>query len=273
MSEKLTETQYNLLKEIAENNEFTDYKIEENSTSAKGDNYLGQILGETINSSDKKLEVIVKKAPSNEKFRKVIPIREMFLKEIYLYDKILSTFASFQDETNLDTPFNNFPKCYGKCEEDYSECLVLENLTKNGYGLWNRKVPMNSDHIALVMSTYGKFHAVSYAMKHKNPELFNEISEELKKEPSDWEKANMTTFLQSIIPVFQKIAEGDPTLAAALPRLTLNLEKFFIEELQAPKEKMVITHGDCWCNNMLFKYEVRYLRLNVDIFDSDVFTK
>lgn len=260
MSENLTETQYNLLKEIAENNEFTNYKIEEYATAAKGDNYVGQILGVTINSNDKKIDLIVKKAPSNEKFRRAIPIRELFLREIYLYDKIFGTFTTFQEELNLETPFDNFPKCYGKCEEDYSECLVLENLSRNGYGLWNRKLPMNVDHIALVMSTYGKFHAVSYAMKEKNPELFNEISQELKKEPTDWEKESMTKFLESIIPVFQKIAEGDPKLEDALPRLMLNLDKFFIEELQAPKDKMVITHGDCWCNNMLFKYEVRYHR-------------
>lgn len=258
MAEKLTDAQIKLLKDIADNNGIRDYTIEQYSMSSKGDNYVGQIMCATIKSrrDDETLELVVKKTPSNEDFRKAIPVRDIFLREIYIYDKVHNYFKKFQNEKGVESPFNSIAKYYGKCEEELSECLVLENLIKNGYGLWNRKLPMNAEHISIVMSEYGKFHAVSYAMKEKNPELFSEISECLKQEPTQWEIENMKTFLQSIIPQLQKVVDGNAVLQAALLRMASNLEHFFKVEIQEPKEKMVITHGDCWCNNILFKYGV-----------------
>lgn len=258
MADQLTDAQNNLLKEIASKQGMIDYTIEEYSLSAKGDNYVGQIIFVTIKSksNNDQLEVVVKKAPSNEDFRKIIPLREIFLREIYMYDKIHITFKNYHEETGVENPFTSTAKYYGKCEDELSECLVLENLIKSGYGLWNRKIPMNAEHIGLVMGEYGKFHAVSYAMKEKTPELFNEISACLKQEPTEWEVENMKKFMQSMIPQMQKVVEGNPVLQAAFLRMVPNLEQFFKVDIQQPKEKMTIIHGDCWCNNMLFKYDV-----------------
>lgn len=258
MSTKLTEAQYHLLEQIADENGFTDHELKEYSTSSKGDNYLGQMVCVTIENNDKKLELINKTAPTNVKFRTSLPVRELFLKEIYLYETVLQTFTNFQKEYGLKNPFRAFPKFYGKCEDEYNECLVLENLVKHGYSHWNRKLPMNSDHVAVVMAEYGKFHAVSYAMKEKNPELFNRISEILKKELTEWEKESSKAFLNNTCKTLQKAIEGNCVLENAYERVTANLYNYFLEVMREPKEKMVITHGDCWCNNMFFKYEVSF---------------
>lgn len=258
MAIKLTKAQNDLLKQIAGKNGFKEYVTKVYTTASKGDNYLGELLCVTVEESDKTIEMIFKRAPSNENFRKSLPVRDMYLKEIYMYDEVLSAFTNFQIEHNVQNPFNGLAKLYGTCEEEGSECLVLENLVKSGYNLWNRKLPMNHDHIELVMKEYGKFHAVSFAMKNKDPELFRKITQPLTKDHTEYEKQNLQEFLKSSCGTLQKVVKGDPIMEKTFLKIVSNLENYFSIELQEPKDKMVITHGDCWCNNMLFKYEVSF---------------
>lgn len=260
MSGEFTETQYSIIKEICETNGFKEYELEEYSTTAKGDNYSAQIVCVTVKNNDKKLEIVVKKAPTNENFRKAFPLSAVFFRENYVYEKVLKYFVEFQQKNGLKKPFSSFPKLYATCNEKYSECLILENLVKNGYKHWNRKLPMNSDHIALVLTEYGKLHAVAFAMRKQNPEVLAEMSEVLTKAEKDtWKDEDTKIFLRNCCTVLEKTVKGSDVLEQAYQRLALNVEKYFLEETQEPKDKMVITHGDAWCNNMLFKYEVRSL--------------
>lgn len=265
MSIKLTEKQYELLKEVAKENGFLEYELEEHFVSGKGDNYLGHILGITVKDKTKKLEIIVKLCPQNDNFRNALPIRNIFLKEIEMYERVLANFTTFQKETGVRNPFESYAKCYGKCETEKSECLVLENLIKQNYSLWNRKIPMNSKHISLVMSEFGKYHAVSFAMKKKRPDLFQDLARFLMEPPTEFDKNNLLFFIKNTSETIQNAIQGNSLLENAYKKLMSGVQQFFTEELKKNEEKMVITHGDCWCNNMLFKYEVSnyYLGLRV----------
>lgn len=256
MTTKLTDCQIELLGKIAKDNGFKDYELEEFSASEKGDNYLGNILGLTIKDDTKKLELIVKMAPQSEDFRNSIPIRYIYLKEIKMYEDVLANFTKFQKEHGVKDPFASYAKCYGDCKTEPNECLILENLVKNGFSLWNRKLPMQPAHISLVMSEFGKFHAVSFAMKKKNPQLFDELSAHLKQPPTEFDKNNFKYFIQSSTATIQKALQGNIELENAYKKIVPGLQKFFLVELREHEDKMVITHGDTWCNNMLFKYEV-----------------
>lgn len=256
MAARLTDVQYTLLKQIAEQNGFLHYTLEEYAVGEKGDNYLGQMLCVKIKNNTKNLEVIVKLAPKNDEFRESLQVRELFKKEMYIYDTVLTTFTSFQNEYNMKNPFNAYAKFYGKCDDEYNECLVLENLVKNGYSLWNRKLPMNPDHVALVMKEYGKFHAVSHAMKHKNVTLFRKIVNVIDKDLTEHEERNLRMFLKNSCATLKKAAEGNGVLEKAYKRLVSDLDGYFLGEILKPREKMVVNHADCWCNNMLFKYDV-----------------
>lgn len=255
MGAEFTDTQNLLLKRIATESGFTDYTIEVYTTQSKGDNYIAEIKCVTIKDGDRKLEVVVKIAPSNDDFRKFFPLENIFHIEIHVYDIIFESFQHFQNENNVKEPFDNYAKLFGKCDEKYSECLVLENLIKNGYRHWNRKLPMNAEHIKLVMKTYGKFHATSFAMKKKNPEKFHKLLEDLK-QLEEFEKNNFTVFLRNVIPLIERAVAGHKVLENASQRLRKDLDKYFYELSLESDETKVITHGDCWNNNMLFKYEV-----------------
>lgn len=257
MAGLLTENQYKLVTKIAEQNNFTQYSIEEYSTSSKGDNYVGEIICVSIKSPDRTLELVVKKAPASEQFRKLMPIRDIFLNEIYLYNEVLPTFVKFQKENGLKNIFDSYAKFYGKCEGENDECLVMENLIKNGYTHWNRQLPMNAEHVGLVMAEYGKLHAASFALKKKNPKLFDKLKSALRDDDKKFERINVRSFLKSSSAAIEGAIKGNSHLEKVFEKVCLNAEDYFLVDLQRDTEQKVISHGDCWCNNMLFKYEVR----------------
>lgn len=256
MARLLTDPQRKLIENIAVENDFKNYSIEEYSTSSKGDNYLSHMVCVTIKSTDKILDVIVKKAPADADFRKVLPVKEMFTKEAYLYDTVFTTFTKFQDDMGLQTPFEGFAKFYGKIDDEFNECFVLENLVKCGYSVWNRRLPMTADHVELVMREYGKFHAASYALKHNNKEKFDSISSLFKKPEEEWERQSIKEFLKNSTETITKAIRGDSNLERANERFQQNIHQYFTDVFSEQSDEMIITHGDCWCNNMLFKYGV-----------------
>lgn len=258
MNETISEVHKELIKKIAEEHGFKNFTIEQYAKSARGDNYVGEILSIRIKENEKIFDVILKRAPSLEKFRKCFPVRDIFLNEIYLYDTVLTSFVKFQKENGLENIFESYPKLYGKCNEEIEECLVLENLIRNGYRHWNRKVPMNSAHISLVMKEYGKFHAASFAMKKKNSDLFKNLCEGLRLEDKAQEEKGLEEFIRASSLRLEKAIKGNSVLERAFKRVMTDNKKYFFEEITGPEEQLVITHGDCWCNNMLFKYEVSF---------------
>ncbi|XP_018568334.1 uncharacterized protein LOC108908703 [Anoplophora glabripennis] len=255
MSPQLTAEQNDCIRKIAKNENISDYVLEVESGSVKGDGYLGIISTVNIISEPKKLNLVMKTAETNEELRKKIVIRKAYLREIFIYNKIFREFENFQRKRNMQNGFSAFPKIYGSCEEDCKEFLILENLKEVGYKLWNRKVPMDAEHVALVFSEYGKFHAMSLAIRDQDPEMYEELTKDLsnifedshsKEEFEHSMKINTSKGFRAV--------KGDNYATEALRRFSDSLGTLF-EQYSRPENKIVINHGDCWCNNMMFKYE------------------
>ncbi|KAF2893915.1 hypothetical protein ILUMI_12258 [Ignelater luminosus] len=252
-----------LLKNIAEEEGFKDYKIEETIGSAKGDGYVGlmtaiSIVGKTELGEEKVLHLIVKSAPKIDAVRDELCVTSMFEREIYMYDTVIPTFRKLEEEKGLE-PFSSSPRCYKACTVEKSEALILENLRQGGYSLWEKKVPMEHDHVSLVMKEFGRFQAMSLAMRDQQPEKFKSLNENLFDillmfiEKSDFITAlrklciNGLHSLDSLkdskaYNIFQKIIDED-------------LSKFIQNLPQLVDNYSVILHGDGWTNNMMFKYE------------------
>lgn len=254
----LTQVQDTLLKEIIENNDVKDYIIEYSSTS-KGDNYVSAIIFVTVKAKNRSLELVMKKPHPEENLRSFLPIRDTFLNEIYVYERLLPTFYTFQKENGLEEIFDSYIPLCGNSKEEYNECLIFENIYKKGYKLWNRKVPMDSDHVSLVMKEYGKLHAVSFAMQSKNPELYNALVGGLIKEDDELNRKGFKEFIRTTCEEMKEAVKGNPHLEKFLHRITHNIEEYFFEEISQIKDQNVLIHGDCWCNNLFFKYEVSFV--------------
>ncbi|CAH1101897.1 unnamed protein product [Psylliodes chrysocephalus] len=260
MSVELNEVQKCLIDKIAKENGFNNYELKTNKGSEKGDNFLGILTTVTIKNGKDKLDLILKSAHQNEAFRKAAPLRSAYLREIYLYENVFNEFKKYQENHNVADIFDNYAKIYGSSIVEESECLILENLKTQGYQLWNKQQPMNSEHISAVLQGYAKFHGTSMAMKHKNPELYENITEDISS--SIWEndefvanKDKFDSFFRTVMNIGYKSIEDDPALTEFLKILEPQFSDMFSDGLKDPEYKTSIVHGDCWCNNLLFKYE------------------
>jgi hypothetical protein len=227
-------------------------------TSSKGDGYLGdvnfvEVNGRTSTNEEKFYNFAIKSSKNSLPLRKMMPIEVMSQNEIYFYNRVLPTFVEFQEEKGIEEPFNQAPKYYDSVILQNMEVLILENMKRNGYCLHDRTKPMNREHIRKVMQTYGKYHAVSFALRDQKPDVFKALGEGLR-------DVMKTTDAEAVLKEFRffvdlhKIAKEkiQPELAEKLTEVPLTADSTDPDDPFA-----VIVHGDCETNNFLFKYEVK----------------
>ncbi|KAJ8942641.1 hypothetical protein NQ318_013354 [Aromia moschata] len=259
MDVQLSADQGDVIDRIAENQGFHDFDVTASPGSSKGDNYMGSGRDEP----PKKLHLILKSASRSAKLRETIPIKKAYLREIYVYDTIFPAFESFLKEHDCPVRLSPHAKLLGSCVKDFEECVVLENLKEAGYDLWDRTTPMDWDHIALVLKEYGKFHAISLAMKEKDPELYEELTKDLDnvfgkpegEEEDEEKRKGFEAFMKKNVGNGIKAVKGNQKAVDALERFSDVVAKFMVDDIRAPEDMLVVLHGDCWNNNMLFKYE------------------
>ncbi|RZB73450.1 EcKinase, DUF1679, and/or APH domain containing protein [Asbolus verrucosus] len=245
-----------------EDEDLTNYNIEVHGKTNKDDGYMGNVTfvtvsGENKDGKTKILDLVIKSSKESDTFRKQVPLKDAFEKEIFIYDVVQTVFNNFQREIGIDKPVEVAPHCYATQATGTSEVLILENLKPKGYQLWDRKTPMDFDHTKLVLETFGKWHALSLAVKTQKPDIFEKLTRNTRNTFSEFlSKAKVTDF------IWEKFDESREHLIfahelEALKKLDFNREDvdYIINGLffEDPKYH-VFLHGDCWTNNFLFQY-------------------
>lgn len=170
-----------LLDQIVKESGIHDYSLDIKRGSEVGDGFLSELSCITIfeNDSDKKLNILCKVAPLNENRRKEFFSNVVFNRESYFYNKLMPTFAKFQDEKNLpkNAQFQAYPKCFSAISDDESEhyVIIMEDLRPQGFKMWNKATAVPIENMRLAMRELGKFHALSIAMKDQRPNEFAEF--------------------------------------------------------------------------------------------------
>jgi len=224
----------------------------------KGDGYLSCMNKIDVKCKKNEYNYVFKMAPKVEMFRMLGKIERYYQIETRYYTETFPQLLKFQLDRKVKEPFQNIPKCIKTSLKEGDEYLLLENICASGFRLWNRRERFTENHLKLLFREYGKLHAISYAMKDQDRNLYDKLTSDninlfyaMYHESEDAQKAwHMTLdFIQSY---FDPKTESD--CIAAVKRLRENLDKIF--ELVIKKdESFVIVHGDCWSNNMMFKYE------------------
>jgi hypothetical protein len=239
----------------------------------QGDGFVGIIFKVSIieKDSDKCLNVILKTPPESEARRIQFGSMKLFKREVYMYKKVLPEFVKFQRDHKIDenSGFYNFPKIYFTeyDEESDDALIIMEDLRESGYQLWEKFKPTDFEHAKLIMTSLGKLHAISFAMKKLKPELFEEY-----KKLDDFISPKFNE--PYMAPIFKANADQALTILD-------NDEEDIKEKIESISEQFaesvkwltspdnaepyaVVTHGDCWSNNFMYKYKVKISRLNVD---------
>lgn len=257
------------LDKIAKNENFLDYKIEQEPGSKHGDGFLAKMLAVTLVGKrkigdqivDSKLNLMCKLLPENLDRRDMFDSSSIFENEIYVYNEILSVFEQFQCEKNIsiDDRFTEYPKCYATASdvEKDEQLIIMENLKPVGYSLWDKTVPIDYETVCLYMKALGKFHAISFAFRDQKPEVFNKISKIEEVLIKCFHRDNtMESMLLAAIDRGLSLID-QPEERAVLENLKINCKDETIRLLkqEAAGKFYVLGHGDSWNNNLFYSNE------------------
>ncbi|KAK5642401.1 hypothetical protein RI129_008568 [Pyrocoelia pectoralis] len=233
--------------------------------SENGNNFLGLISEVTIckNKEDNEHDtshLILKTASQDENYRQIFPIREIYQREIFVYNEIFSEFLKIQKEKKLTEGFQSFPKIYLTSSDNLQEALLMENMKKKGFKHINHRVGIDYPHALLVMKELGKFHALSYAMRDQKPEIFNRWADNCTecfyssniRVPAIKAIIKLTKMIMNSFPPNQHEEERKvlENFANDFPTIYKNI--FLIKE--DDRKYAVINYGDVEIRNLLFKY-------------------
>ncbi|XP_037295154.1 uncharacterized protein LOC119189473 [Manduca sexta] len=143
--------------------------------SSGGANFTTQLFKATISHGDNELKLFAKVAAVGDKFRNQIEGFRMFETENDFYTKLIKIYENLQEKHNVpqDKRFVA-PKCYGCSSKLYEEVLVLEDLSAQGFTVYDRMKSVDWDYASKAVEEIAKFHALSVAFEKENKEEFNE---------------------------------------------------------------------------------------------------
>ncbi|KAF5285449.1 hypothetical protein FQR65_LT02289 [Abscondita terminalis] len=229
-----------------------------------GDNFSGTIAKAKVHGDDRQgnkisQSFIIKSAAQNEMYRKLLLLDFRYSREIYMYKTVLYEYNLLQTELNIKIPFKSYPKYYDSSLETLNEALVLEDMKQREFELYNGQQLLNFEHAVMILREYAKLHALSFAMRLHKPNVFKRLTEHMEegffeifeknhKNNGYWKQGKK--ILLTIDEVKEKsIYEKFEKFVTNMSDLIQNLQKTNLMDAHG-----VITHGDCWLKNYMFKY-------------------
>lgn len=199
-------------------------------------------------------------------------IMTFLFREIFVYTKVLPLLDEFQKENSIEDHFDNVAKCYGVCEKNEKEALVLQNLKTEGFEIHSRTEPQNLNHVLFIFRNYGRWHALSLAMKIKKPSIFKALTKNMDDVFGKFmTQTNVTTQAEKEFDNALKILGkyNEATTVKKFESIKNDVKEILTNLGNETNPASVILHGDCWNNNMMFKYEV----INNDFVNKPVITR
>ncbi|XP_019846596.2 uncharacterized protein LOC105228300 isoform X2 [Bactrocera dorsalis] len=231
----------------------------------KGENYIGIVyrVSVKLNTSCgvRLSNIILKMAPRNSTRRKQFFIRPCFLREALAYEEFLPMIENFQRNKGLaeEYCFHEYAKCFYTSTDELEEVVFLEDLSLQEFGVFDRFDDFQFEHIATVMRTYAKLHALSFAIKDQQPKALDKFRkiEDIFLQHKD--VSNLNIYFEGLKRTALACLEQESDKYRQI------LDKFFkrpffeifsdLIDGNKYEPYAVLCHGDCWNNNLMFKME------------------
>ncbi|CAK1589825.1 unnamed protein product [Parnassius mnemosyne] len=234
------------------------------SDTGKGDSYLSEVIrikifGRTKDGAGKHVQVVLKTIPKNTCRRLTFRSDEFFRNEIAFYERVLPALLKFQSEKNMKEPFDKYTRLFLAHCDGVNDVVCLEDASLDSFGSAIRQEGIDFDHCLVTVKTLAKYHAISFAMRDQDPEAFDRVSKEIFETYYDERLWNWySRFWHRISNIAIDAVEREYPNSIYVEKIKqFAVPERYIDMIKAVKDTTngVISHGDSWTNNFLYRYQ------------------
>ncbi|KOB77012.1 Uncharacterized protein OBRU01_04785 [Operophtera brumata] len=257
--DNISDKQLGYIKDVIEKRGFKDAKVVIEPVGQAGDNYVANVKRIIIEEKDgSTLKMIAKVAPNQEVLREMANTKVCFRNEHLMYTKVLPKFEQVQRASDIPKEERlRYAACYGSFEEAPHEVILLEDLKVSGFQMLDRFQPLSDECVRSVLKNFARLHSFSYALKHKEPAVFDEFRDDLFDMWGSMNERDETKmFFEQLVANALLVLESDVHKKIVKDIITLTLTTY-AKILRADRESkhLIIQQGDAWTNNIMFKFE------------------
>uniref|UniRef100_A0A182K7P2 CHK domain-containing protein n=1 Tax=Anopheles christyi TaxID=43041 RepID=A0A182K7P2_9DIPT len=253
---------------------------EEAQGSGRGDNYTAALFRIALKGhtqpegSSKKLKweksIICKRLPDCKIKREAFKSEALFRNEVVFYNTIMPEYVEYQrrqlaaaetsvhsaDSEEVHRIFQAIPQCYLARDD----LLVLEDLRVRSFTMPDRQAGLGPKQLEAVLVELARFHAVSLAYKRRHPVEYRKLANALEEgifsqANAEWYRKYYDVLTRNAIQMVRQTVPEKKDHLAKLERFLSNCFGHLVELVNRESELSVICHGDCWTNNILFRYD------------------
>lgn len=247
-----------ILQKVASNYGLQDWVYNQVKFESIAQNYFGIILPIVLSGrhegGEVKFQLVLKLAPTDERYRVSGAVTVMFAREIFVYSVILKKYAEIQKLFPLHLQYI-IPQCYYIQAEYTKEVIVMQDMCAEGYRPYTHEIFLDLEHIIISLKFLAKLHALSFILKNKDEELYDEISKVCIPLTEKSNARYMTIMKDRLDKALIKFHNTE--YVPLLQKLRLKCADYF-DAANDSVENTCICHGDMWKENIMFKYEVRF---------------
>ncbi|KAH8366330.1 hypothetical protein KR200_011756 [Drosophila serrata] len=201
-------------------------------------------------------KMVVKKTPKvPPEMYDSIQFGPLFTNEINFYTKILPEIQKVAGGKFAA------PKYYYSELNRHSAVIILEDFAERGWRVTKDRVGLSLEHALIAVEYLGQFHGFTYAIKHKNPEQFAQLTSELKESRYARDEINHEwnlTIQTGVKRAAKAVATYQPQIKEEFVRKLCFLMWDYVlygKQRVAPREPLAtLCHGDYVRNNVAYQY-------------------
>ncbi|XP_037303641.1 uncharacterized protein LOC119193865 [Manduca sexta] len=264
--DNISEPQLAFIRDVLEKRGYKDTKVTFKPVGEAGDNYVANVQRIVVQNENGVFKMIAKIAPQHEYLRSAMDTDRLFNNELIMYKLVLPKFQQLEEQADLLKEDRlRFAECYGASMAAPHEVILLEDMNEPGFIMLDRFKPLSEECIRSVLRNFALLHSLSYALKHKELEVFNEYKNSLY---NYWAniiaKPEITTHFGMMQNMSMTLVDGDHRKRIIKDGILqgLALGTKFAKQEEGSKYS-VIQQGDSWTNNILFKFDGDTLKESV----------